>query len=149
MSRVSYRISKTIHAPLEYVYAWCTDFTDEDPEIIGAPYTRHVIEKTKKRAIWIHRYKMNGDTKEGVRIVTLSPPQSWHLESVNEELTRTGDYTLRSLGLGNTKLEIVIKTEFKTIKPESARKLKESLSEDWEKYKAALEKDYASARHGK
>ena len=92
---------------------------------------------------------MNGDTKEGVRIVTLAPPDSWHLESVNEELARSGDYTLRSVAHGNTKLEIVIKTEFKTIKPESAMKLKQSLSEDWEKYKAALEKDYASARHGK
>ena len=65
-----------------------------------------------------------GAQKEGVRIVTLAPPNSWHLESVNEEVDRIGDYTLNSLGRERTRLNIVIKARYKTIKPESALKLR-------------------------
>lgn len=149
MPQISYRISQTFDAPLAYVYDWCTDFTDDDPKIIGAPYTRHVIEKTKKRAVWVQRYTRDGAEKEGVRIVTLSPPDSWHLESINEEVDRTGDYTLSSIGRERTKLEIVIKVRYKSIEAESALKLRQNLSEDWYKYKAALEQDYSSVHRGK
>ena len=149
MPQTIYRVSQTFEAPLAYVYDWCTDFTDEDPKIIGASYTRHVIEKTKKRAVLIQRYRVAGVEKEGVRIVTLSPPDSWHLESINEEVDRVGDYFLSSLGRERTKLEIVIKARYKTIEPEPAPKLKKNLDEEWKKYKEALEKDYASSRTGK
>lgn len=144
MPQITYRISQTFDAPLHYVYSWCTDFTDDDPKIVGAKYKRHVIEKTKKRAIWIQRYTIDGAEKEGVRIVTLAPPDSWHLDSIGEEVDRIGDYTLRSLGRNTTILKIVIKARYKTIEAESKTKLKQNLFEDWEKYKAALENDYAS-----
>jgi hypothetical protein len=137
-------ISKIINAPIAYVYNWCTDFRADDPKIIGAPYTRNVIEKTKKRAVWIQHYTRDGVEKEGIRYVTLSPPNSWHMEGVNEEMDRTGDYSLRPLGKDKTKLQIVIRTRYKSIEPEPVSKLKENISADWEKYKAALEKEYAS-----
>lgn len=144
MPQSAYGISLAIDAPLTYVYDWCTDFTDDDPKITGAPYTRHVIEKTKKRVVWIQRYTIDGTVKEGVRIVTLSPPDSWHLESINEEVYRIGDYILSSSGRERTKLKIKIKARYKTNEPKSTLSLKQNLSEDWDKYKAALVKDYAS-----
>jgi len=77
-----------------------------------------------------------------VRIVTLSPPDSWHLESINEELYRTGDYKLTSLGRGHTRLRINLKTRYISVEAESKSKLTQNLTEDWDKYKLALEKDY-------
>jgi hypothetical protein len=144
--QVKYGISVTFDAPLTFVYKWCTDFHADDPKIIGAPYTRHVIEKTKSRAIWIQHYSRGGVEMEGVRIVNLTQPRSWHLESVNEELYRSGDYILTSLGRGKTKLTIKLKTDYRTIEPVSAFKLNQDLTEDWEKYGAALQKDYDSIR---
>src|SRR5579862_5321923 len=79
VDKISYRISKILGAPRDYAYQWCTDFRDDDPKLIDASYTRHVVEKTKKRAIWIQHYSRDGVAKEGVRIVTFSPPDSWHL----------------------------------------------------------------------
>jgi len=146
VDKISYRISKILGAPRDYAYQWCTDFRDDDPKLIDASYTRHVVEKTKKRAIWIQHYSRDGVAKEGVRIVTFSPPDSWHLESVNEELDRSGDYVLRPAGREKTKLEIVIKTKYKSISPESPIKLKQDLSDDWDKYKIVLERDYSSSR---
>lgn len=139
-----YSISKIFDAPLSFVYSWCTNYTSEDPKIIGASYTRNVIENSKKRAVWIHHYSMDGVPKEGVRIVTMSPPSSWHMDGINEEADRTGDYALKSLGKNKTRLTIVLKIWYKTIEPESVSKLKENLSSDWDKYKAQLERDYAS-----
>jgi hypothetical protein len=140
VSQSSYGISKIINAPISYVYKWCTDFRAEDPMIIGAAYTRHIVDKSNKRAVWIQHY---GAEKEGVRYVTLSPPDSWHMEGLNDESTRTVDYHLKSLGK-KTELTISIKIKYKTIEPEPVSKLRENLSNDWEKYKAALEKDYLS-----
>ena len=146
MPQVKYGITVIFDAPLAYVYRWCTDFSDEDPKIINAPYTRHVIEKTKSRSIWIQHYSRDGVEKEGVRIVTMTPPKSWHLESVNEELNRTGDYKLTPLGCGKTKLDIRLSTKYFTVEPEPAKKLTEGLAEDWVKYKAALQKDYSTPK---
>ena len=140
MPQTSYSISKIINAPISYVYKWCTDFWAEDPMIIGAAYTRHIVDKSSKRAVWIQHYA----DKEAVRYVTLSPPDSWHMEGLNDESTRTADYHLKSLGK-KTKLTISIKIKYKTIEPEPASKLRENLSNDWEKYKTALEKDYLSS----
>ena len=30
------RVSKTINAPLRYVYDWCTDYRETDPQITGS-----------------------------------------------------------------------------------------------------------------
>jgi hypothetical protein len=142
VSPVRYSITKTFDVPISFAYRWCTDFTDDDPKLINAPYTRHVIEKTKSRAIWIQHYSRDGQDREGVRIVILSPPDSWHLESINEELYRTGDYKLTSLDRKRTKLQIKLKTMFHSVEPEFKSKLTQNLADDWEKYKIALMKDY-------
>jgi hypothetical protein len=84
--------------------------------------------------------------KEGVRAVNFSPPNSWHLESINEEPDRKGEYRLSSLGRERMTLEIAITTRYKTIGPESMEELAQNLSKDWDKYKAPLEGDYASSR---
>lgn len=145
MPLYGYKVSKIMNAPITYVYNWCTDFRADDPEIIGAQYTRHIVDKSKKRVVWVQHYTRDDKEMEGVRYVVLSPrKKSWHMEGANEESNRTGDYSLRSLGKEKTKLDISIKIQYKTIEPESIPKLKENLSADWEKYKAALEKDYAA-----
>jgi hypothetical protein len=43
------RVSKTINAPLRYVYEWCTDFREDDPQITGSKSQRKVLEKTRKQ----------------------------------------------------------------------------------------------------
>lgn len=142
VSQVSYGISQTFEVPLSFAYRWCTDFTDGDPKLIGAPYTRHIIEKTKSRAVWIQYYARDDVQKEGVRIVTFKPPDSWHLESINEELYRTGDYKLTSLGRQKTELQIRLRTKYISVPAEPKSNLTEVLAEDWDKYKIALMKDY-------
>jgi hypothetical protein len=139
-----YRISKVVKVPLDYAFAWLTDFRDDDPKIIGGT-PRRMLRKSKREFVWVQPYKRDGVQKFGVRIVKLKPPDSWRNDAINEEKESVYSYRLTPVGR-STRLTIEAKIRYKTIKPESMRELAHNLSADWEKYKASLEKDYSSGK---
>jgi len=140
------RVSKTINAPLRYVYDWCTDYSEDDPRITGSKSQRRIVEKTGKRAIYIQIYEgADGKEKVAVNIVTLRPPASWHLDYFGEEDDETGEYRLKSLGKSKTKLDMVFKEKWKSIaKVPSIKEQLMATNEVWDKYVIALERDYNS-----
>jgi len=140
------RVSKTFNAPLRYVYDWCTDFRDDDPHITGSKSQRKILERTKKRVIYAQIYQgADGTQKVAVDIVTLSPPNSWHLDYFGEEDDETGEYRLKSLGKNKTRLDMVFKERWKNIAnvPTLEEQI-EQTSTTWDKYVQALEADYNS-----
>ena len=141
-------VSKTIDAPRRYVYDWCTDYRDTDPQITGSKSQRRVLEKTKKRAIYVQIYEgADGKEKVAVDIVTLKPPSSWHLDYFGEEDDEIGEYRLRKLAEGKTRLDMVFKEEWKNIaRVPSIEEQIRSTNEVWDKYVAALEKEYRSRK---
>jgi len=139
-----YKISKVCRVPLDYAFAWLTDFRDDDAKMIGGK-PRKILRRTKRNFVWIQPYTRDGVDKIGVRIVTLRPPDSWHNDVINEEKESKFDYHLTPVGK-STKLTITAKIRYKTIKPEKMRELARNLSAEWDKYKAALEKDYSSGK---
>lgn len=138
------RVSEIINAPLTFVYKWCTDFREDDYKITGSKNRRKILEKSKRRTIYVTTYfpKPN-KPKTGVNIVTLHPPRSWHLEFVGEEDLEEGEYRLTRLTSGKTRLDMRFKEQFKVRKVPSAAEDKKHTEEMWDKYVAALEKDYA------
>ena len=143
-----FRVSKIINAPLRPVYNWCTDFSEDDPQLTGSKSQRKILEKTKKRAIYVQIYEgADGKQKVGVNIVALKPPTSWHLDFFGEEDDETGEYRLRSLGKNKTKLDMLFKERWKNIaKIPSIEEQVKSTNEVWDKYVVALEKDYNSGK---
>lgn len=141
-----FKVSKTINAPLSYVYSWCTDFQDEDPKITGSGSQRVIVEKTKKRAIYAQLYDgSDGKKKAAVNIVTLKPPSSWHLDYFGQEDDETADYRLKSLGKGKTRLDMVFREKWKAMaKIPTIEEQTTQTNRVWDKYVAALEKDYSS-----
>ncbi len=141
------RVSKVIDVPLEFVYEWCTDFSADDPHITGSSSRRTILEKTKKRAIYVVNYKgADGSPKLNVNIVTLKPPNTWHLEQFGEEDNETGDYVLTSLGKERTRLDMVFKEKWKRIA--KIPSIKEQIAQTekvWNKYAAALKQDYSDS----
>ncbi len=137
------RVSKKIEAPLSYVFKWCTDFRDNDPEITGSKTLRRILEKTKKRVIYAQVYNDDsGQQRFAVDIVALKPPRYWHLDYFGEEDDETGEYKLTSLGKSKTKLDMVFKEKWKIQNPPSKEWQVQHTSEVWDKYIAALEADY-------
>jgi hypothetical protein len=142
----SFHVSKIIHAPLQFVYDWCTDYRESDPQITGTRSKRKVLMKTKHRVIWVASYPSSGKTRNAVDVVTLHPPNAWHLDFIGDEDDLTGDYTLTSLGARKTKLDMTFKVHYKVRNAPSKAQDVKGLHEVWDKYVAALQKDYARSR---
>jgi len=141
------RVSKTINAPIRYVFNWCTDLAEDDPQLTGSKSRRIILEKTKKRAVYASLYTgSDGNEKIGVNLVTLKAPISWHLEFFGEEDDEIGDYKLSSLGKNKTKLTMVFKEKWKTEKIPTIEEQVESTDKVWGQYVEALEKDYNSGK---
>ncbi len=142
-----FKVSKTVNASIKFAYEWCTDFNASDPKITGSSSERTILEKTKKRAIYVVNYKAaDGSRKLNVNIVTLRPPNAWHLDQFGEEDNETGDYKLTSLGKNRTRLDMVFKEKWKKIaKIPSVKEQVKHTEEVWHKYVAALDKDYLAS----
>jgi len=77
------------------------------------------------------------------RIVTLKPPNAWYLDWIGDENDETGDYQLRSVGVRKTRLHATFKVNYKNHKSPTKLAFLKNLNKVWDKYVAALERDYA------
>lgn len=142
----TYHISKVINAPLKFVYNWCVDFREDDPKIWGSKTKRIILQKTKQRVIYMSTSRRRGKASSAVRIVTLKPPNAWHLDLAGQESDEIGDYHLMSLGPRKTSLEITFKVKYKIADAPTKEKDRKQTNEVWDKYVAALERDYTRSR---
>jgi hypothetical protein len=142
----TYHVSKIFHAPLRFVYDWCTDYRETDPRITGSKSKRKILMRTKDRVVYVTNYRSRGKPKSAVDVVTLHPPKGWHLDFVGDEDDETGDYTLSSLGPRKTRLDMTFTGRYKIRgAPSKAMDAKTTL-EMWDKYAAALDRDYSRTR---
>ena len=79
-------------------------------------------------------------------MITLYPPKAWHLDFVGDEDDETGDYVLSSLGRNKTRLDMTFTERYKVGGSPSKAQDVAHIHEIWEKFAAALEKDYARVR---
>jgi len=138
------RVSKVINAPLTFVYKWCTDFREDDNKITGSTNRRRILQRTRKRVVYVTTYfSRPGVARMGVNMVTLHSPTSWHLEFIGEEDNEVGDYKLTRLGARKTRLDMRFLERYKVRRaPTQTEDLKHT-EQLWDKFVAALERDYA------
>jgi hypothetical protein len=129
------------------VYKWCTDFREDDNKITGSKNKRKILQKSPKRVVYVTTYfPKPGRSKVGVNLVTLHPPNSWHLDFVGEEDDEIGDYHLTRLGPKKTQLDMRFFEKYKVRNAPAQAVDKKHTEELWAKYAAALEEDYAKTR---
>ncbi len=138
----TFRVSKTIDAPLRFVYGWCTDYQESDPKITGSKAKRKILLKTERRVIYTSTYISGRKPRSAVNVVTLSPPRTWHVDFVGDEDDETGDYVLTKLGPRRTRLDMTFTEHYKTRKAPTKAQDAKHTHEVWDKYLAALKKDY-------
>jgi hypothetical protein len=144
----TYRVSKTFDAPLDFVYAWCTDFREDDPKMLGSKLTRHIHEKTRKRVIWTIDGKNVSTGANAVRVVWLKPPNAWRLETCGDKY-EVGTYRLTAVGKDKTRLDMTF-TQVERNKSNLQDKeifVNETLDQ-WVNYVRFLEKDYKKSLRG-
>jgi len=88
------------------------------------------------------RYTSHGLVMTAARIVTLKPPNAWHLDWIGDEYDETGDYRLRRVGVRRTRLDAAFKVDYKNRRAPSKLTFLKNIDELWDKYAAALESDY-------
>jgi hypothetical protein len=139
-------VTKTINAPVKFVYNWCTDYREDDPELTGSKAQLKILQKTSRRVIWLRTLERNGKTLTAVKMVTLQPPKAWYLDQVGNDEDVVGVYRLRRLGPEKTELEMKFTENYKVSDAPTKEEDRRQVDQMWDKYVAALEKDYA-AKH--
>ena len=141
----TYRFSKVIEAPLPFVYDWCTDFREDDADLTGSQTKTKVLEKTKSRVIMTDSYMQKGKPVESVTVVSLRPPNAWHLDYAgNEAEQEVGSYKLTKLGAIKTKLDMEFTITYSPGRTVPSKKEQiEGSHKFWDKLIVALMKDYS------
>lgn len=139
----TYRVTKIIKAPLRFVFNWCTDYREDDNKITGSKSKRTILEKTKRRVVYIIQYPDRKQIKTGFNLVTLDASRSWHLDYFSQDDDEIADYALSRLGPQRTRLNMVFTEKWKTREVPKKAAYTKHINGIWDKYVAALEGDYA------
>lgn len=142
--RHTYRVTKTINAALNFVYDWCTDYREDDNLITGSKAQFKILQKTNRRVIYLRTSERDGKTMIGVKMVTLRPPRAWYLDQVGEDEDAIGIYKLKRVGPEKTRLDMTFTEKYKISDAPTKEEDRKVTDQMWDKYVAALEKDYAS-----
>ena len=73
-----YQIRVEFRAPLDFAFAWCTDFSPEDSRLEGERYQRKVIERTLRRVVFEDLEETGTGWVWSRDVVDLRPPDRWH-----------------------------------------------------------------------
>jgi len=144
----TYEIRHTFRAPLEYAYAWCTDYTTADRKLQGESGSRQIIRKTSRTAV----YEDLDETPHGWmwsrQTVTFLPPNRWHATAVGNYRTWDLEYSLRELPNGRTQFTMRGRRRSTPLGVRNPPKavLERELQTMWRNLGRALEQDYRAGR---
>ncbi|MGA2461570.1 MAG: hypothetical protein ABSF82_09140 [Candidatus Bathyarchaeia archaeon] len=137
-----YQVSKEIRASLPFVFSWCTDYREDDTKITGSKNRRKILHRSKQYVIYLTTFKGRRHPWKAVSIVTLTPPSAWHLDFFGDHEDCRGEYRLRRVKPGLTRLSMVFNEVYKITKAPTKAEDAESTSQLWDKYIERLEADY-------
>jgi hypothetical protein len=142
MKPFQFSISKSINAPVSYTFDWCTDFREDDNILSGQKRQIVILERTERRFIMSVKFQHGSKIISVARIVSLAPPNAWHLDWIGDENDETGDYRLTRLSAGKTRLDATFKVKPKTSNAPKKEQMIKSVNSAWNHYISALENDY-------
>jgi len=144
----TYTIRSSFNAPVPFVYAWCTDYTESDRALEGDPGSRKILRRRGRTVV----YEDLNETPEGWmwsrQTVTLRPPDRWHAVAIGNHRTWVLDYSLRELPNGRTELTLrgVRRASALGVKNPPKAVLERELRVMWANLGRNLERDFR-ARH--
>ena len=146
-----YRISVSFRAPLDFAFAWCTDYTPEDAGLAGEKYERKIVERTPRRVIFEDLEESKDGWDWSRAVVALRPPNRWHMDGVGNNRDEKADYVLSSLPDGRTRLDLRWRRRPKVADARRRRKAEReaSATRAWKRFGDALERDYNRTRRAR
>jgi len=141
-------IRAEFRAPLEFVYAWCTDFDAGDAEREREHYTRRVLRRTARQIVFEDLEDDPSGWQWSRHVVTLHPPNAWHSESIGSHRESSLDYVLSPLADGGTRLDLTWRRRptARATTVRSHRAIERASTASWKIFARALERDYRRSR---
>jgi hypothetical protein len=145
----SFHVRAEFRAPLEFVFAWCTDYRSDDARREKDRYTRRILERSPHRVVFEDLGDDNGGGWWWSRHeVALRPPDRWASASVGSHQTLELDYRLTRLGLERTRLDLTWTRRTSGLGPARVARgaIERATTTEWKNFADALEKDYRTSR---
>ncbi len=144
------RIRVAFRVPLDFAFAWCTDYTPQDGALEGESYERKIVERTRRRVVFEDLEETESGWVWSRDVVTLRPPDRWHMEGVGNRRDVAAEYVLSGLPDGRTQLEL---RWWRRPKPPGRRipraEREAEATRAWKRFGAAMERDYRRTRAGR
>lgn len=139
------RFRKVIRAPRRFVYAWCTDFREDDDRLTNDLYhyrARILLHEPARvvRVITLPGPDRNRNTD--VEVISLFPPDRWRLRKMSVTDDEIGSYRLDRLGARSTRLRMVFRRVWKAGRAPDRARYRELFNRVWDRYVAEIESEY-------
>lgn len=143
-----FHASASFRAPLDFVFAWCTDYTTKDPALEKEAYERKIVERTARRVVFEDLEDSDSGWDWSRATVTLSPPNRWHMDAVGNNRDVVADYVLSTLSGGRTRLDLRWKRKPRVpdVKHRTKAEREASATRAWRYFTSALERDYQKSK---
>lgn len=143
-----YRIRVSFGVPVHFAFAWCTDYSPEDAGLEGESYQRKIVDRTARRVIFEDLEESDTGWIWSRDVVTLRPPNRWHMDGVGNRRDVMADYVLSALPDGRTLLDLRWRRRPNVPEAKKLTKAEREASgmHAWKQFAAAMEKDYRRAR---
>ena len=145
-----YQIRVEFRAPLDFAFAWCTDFSPEDSRLEGERYRRKVFERTPRRVVFEDLEETGTGWVWSRDVVDLRPPNRWHMEGAGNRRDVVADYLLSAFSDGRTRLDLRWRRRprMPESKPLTKAQREASTRRAWKRFAAALERDHRRSLQG-
>jgi hypothetical protein len=143
----TYEIRARFRAPLPYVFAWCTDYSADDPRLAKEDAERKIVRRDRRSVVYEDLDELGSGWSWSRQTVTLEPPRRWHAEARGNLRDWSLDYSLKAVGAGVTELllhGVRTPTALGGANP-SRPSLERELRTMWRHYATALERDYRAS----
>jgi hypothetical protein len=136
---------KLVRAPLPFVFRWCTDYREDDDRITSDIYqyrARIVLREPDRivRIITVPGHDRNRSTD--VEIISLQPPDRWHLYKFSVTDDKRGRYRLTPRGPNATLIQMHFREKWKVRNPPSRARYRALFNRVWDRYVSEMERDY-------
>lgn len=148
----SYRVSLEFRVPVEFAYAWCTDYRPDDGKYGGEDRTIHlqrrIISRNRRRVVFENLYDEDRGWGWERHTVSLKPPTAWRSVGKGNRSESILDYKLAGLADERTRFDMRWKSRptplAKGSRP-SDHAVENYVTKLWRKRARAMERDYRQA----
>lgn len=142
--RPTYRVHHVFHAPIEFVFRWCTDYTEQDAKYEAETYQRRILRRSRREVVYEDLEDTQNRWVWSRHVVRLFPPSRWHSDSVGSDRSASLDYRLRKLAGNRTELVLTVRRHPTPIGGRNPPKAQweRYVGESWVRFGRALERDF-------